>query len=191
MPQRLYGRRLKSSNEQLLQKYGNLAKHAVGKYARAFRLTRDQAEDLLHSLLVELFRAPRSYRNRRGISILIGSRIKDFTYGFKGSLHRKRNRTVRLDDAFTEGDEPGILPDERKIHNSILAPAVLTQLEQLSSPERAVLGLSFGIEGHREMSDAMIAIRLGKPKEWVEMKRKQGIFKIQRLMGIERTAEGL
>lgn len=177
--QRLYGRRLKTSNEQLLLNYGNLAKYAVGKYARAFRLTHDQAEDLLHSLLVEIFRAPRQYRNLRGISILIGSRIKDFQKGFtKGSLCRNTEVTVGLmqSPAVNESlrlkgrvvpshgeDPPDPQNHEQMIHDSIAVPSIFVHLDALASSERAVLGLSFGIDGHREMSDAMIAIKLGRP----------------------------
>ena len=68
---RLHGACLKSSNEKLLRDYGNLAKYVVGKTVKAFGLNREQSEDLLNSILVELFKAPACYRNYKGISLML------------------------------------------------------------------------------------------------------------------------
>ncbi len=189
MQERLHGRRLKSSNEHLLKKYGNLAKYVAGKYAKSFRLTREQTEDLVQSLLVVIFRARPSYRNPKGISIILktqASRLIRRTIKHEPEI---RMGLLRGGEGLAVIDAPP--PLEPHLNGQADLPKALRNLERLTSPERVVLGMTYGIDGFGEFKDASIAIKVGRSKTWVSLKRKQAIFKLQASLGLERTQEGL
>ena len=198
MPTRLErprGRHLARSNEELLKKYCKLAHWLVGRYKRRFKLSDEQADDLEHSLLVVLFQAPTSYRNPAGIHLIFRTKLQDL---IQAALKHEREISAGLMQSPERCEEPlpyedpaDPIPHEQRIHDALTAPAVLSKIDALSSPERAVLGLTYGVDGCEELDDYWIARRLGKTKAWVAWKRKQAIFKLQGLMGLRETAEGL
>ena len=189
MPERLYGRRLKTSNERLLEKYGNLAKYVAGKYAKSFRLTREQTEDLVQSLLVVIFRARPSYRNPKGISIILKTQMRDLIRRTIKHEPEIRMGLLRGGEGLAIIDSPPALEPHLNGHADL--PRALRNLECLSSPERAVLGMTYGIDGYGDFSDATIAIKVGRSKTWVSLKRKQAIFKLQSSMGVSRSDVGI
>jgi DNA-directed RNA polymerase specialized sigma subunit len=173
---------LKRSNEVLLKKYGNLAKFIAGKSARSFRLSREQTDDLYHSLLVLMFRAPNSYRNYRGISVIFKTRLNEL---IRRILKSEQETYMGLipEGVGLKTIEPPTDP-QSKLNISLDIPAMLARLDRLSSPERAVIGMSFGVDSYAEFSDDLIARRLGKKKSWVSQKRKAGIEKLRAEMGL-------
>lgn len=189
MPAPLYGRRLKASNEQLLEKYGNLAKYIAGKYAKSFRLTREQTEDLVQSLLVVIFRARPSYRNPKGISIILKTQMRDLIRRTIKHEPEVRMGLLRGGEGLAIIDMPP--PLEPHLNGRADLPRALRNLDCLSSPERVVLGMTYGLEGFAEFSDASIAIKVGRSKSWVSQKRKQAIFKLQSSMGLNRSDAGV
>lgn len=198
MPQRLrrlHGCSLKSSNEKLLEKYCKLAHWLVGRYKKKFQLSDERADDLEHSLLVVLFQAPAAYRNPAGIHLIFRTKLQDL---IQAALKHEREISAglmqapeRCDEDLPYEDRADQTPHEAIMHDALVAPVALARLEELRSPERVVLGLSFGLEGFEQMSDYWISRRLGKTEAWVAWKRKQAIFKLQASMGLAQTAEGL
>jgi DNA-directed RNA polymerase specialized sigma24 family protein len=191
------GRTLKRSNEELHAKYCKLAHWLVGRYKKKFNLTDERADDLEHSLLVKLFQAPTSYRNPAGIHLILRTKMFDLIeHMMLGEFDKEitvglMQAPTRSDEAQAYRDRPDPTPHEERILDALHIPAVLGRLESLRSPERVVLGMSFGIDGFDEFDDYWIARRLGKTKQWVSMKRKQAVFKIQASMGLRQTGEGI
>jgi RNA polymerase sigma factor (sigma-70 family) len=189
MPAQLYGRRLKASNEILLERYGNLAKYVAGKYAKSFKLSREQTEDLVQSLMLVIFKARPSYRNPKGISIILKTQIRDLIGRTIKHEPEIRMGLLRGGEGLAMIDAPPAL--EPHLNGKADLPRALQNLDCLSSPERVVIGMTYGLEGFGEFSDTSIAIRVGRSKSWVSMKRKQAIFKLQNSMGLDRTDAGL
>lgn len=184
---RLRGAALKNSNEKLLNDYGNLAKFVVGKYVRAFQLSREQAEDLLHSILVELFKAPASYRNYKGVSLMLKHKMRDVIAKtvkcevempaglpgqFPSSIHRRRLEG----DPFEAAYRDKFIPNP---NDAIDSQLVLKHLDVLSSSERAVLGLLYGLDGNSVFSPTAVAKKLGKDEWWVHRKREKAVTRLR------------
>ena len=189
MLRRLHGQRLKRSNERLLAQYGNLAKYIAGRYARSFRLSREQAEDLTQTLLAAIFRAPASYRNPKGISVILRTKGSNAIRQIIKSEPEIRMGLLRGGEGLKTLEEPPGLEPHLNGHGDL--GTALRFFDRLSSPERVVLSMSFGLDGFEEFRDDAIVRRLGKSKSWVSMKRRQALFKLQDFMKVPNSTDGL
>jgi len=136
-----------------------------------------------------LFQAPSAYRNPAGIHLIFRTRLQNV---MRTILKREAESPMGLMH-FGPGLKLIDKPPKLEPHLNGMGDLghALKKLETLSSPERAVLGMSFGIDGYDEFGDYSIARRLGKTKSWVRWKRKRAIFKMQNAMGLKETEDGL
>jgi hypothetical protein len=186
---RLHGAALKSSNETILADFGNLAKFVVGKRARACQLSRDQTEDLLHSILVELFKAPVVYRNYKGVSLMLKHKMRDvlaktlkseveIAVGLPGQSKSKLEGDP-FAAAFAE------LSTQPASTDGIDCELILKRMDVLTSSERTVLSLLYGLDGCGVFPVAAIAKRLGKDEWWVHRKRERAISRLRSVLRIK------
>lgn len=179
---RLQGIELKNSNEKVWSDYGNLAKYVVGKYAKAFRLYPDQRDDLLQSILVELFNAPPSYRNYKGISLMLKHKMRGvirkaikYEPEIQVGLMRREKEISFPEPAYTPG---------RDVTHGVELGLILKRLDLLTSSERTVLSLLYGLDGNQVFSTTMVAKKLSRDESWVCRKEQKAIARIREVMKI-------
>ena len=62
---------------------------------------------------------------------------------------------------------------------------ILTRLDALTSTERSVLGLLYGLEGHAVIPPSMVAKKLGRDDPWVCRKRAAAISRLRAELGLD------
>lgn len=170
------GAALASSNQRIVDNYGPLVRHVVGKRARAMRLSPEQTDDLFQSMMLALFNAPTSYRNYRGISLMLKHKMRrviERTIKFEPEITVGLMRSSNELDKFTE---PSIAP---KNGNGVDFNIIVGQFGVLSSSERSVMSLLYGLEGFGDFSPALVAKKLGKDESWVHRKRESALCRLR------------
>lgn len=163
---RYRGAVLKRSNQQIVTRYGNLVKFAVGKYVRSFGLTYEQGEELIQSLLAELFKAPIAYRNYKGISLMIKHRLP---WLIRCCI--KHEEVLPLAEVEAPTREMSLAGLDTNI--------LLRHLNSLPAAERTVIALSFGVDGCESFPIERIAAKLGRPESWVTRKRDSALVHLR------------
>lgn len=182
MPAGLYGKRLKRSNEKLLKQYIGLAKFIVGKYKKSFHLSKEQSDDLEHSLLITIFRATPRYRNPKGVSIIFKTQMRDLIQKTIKYEVEIRMGLLRGGEGLKTSDSADPMVD--RLNRSLEIPKILDRLEILTSAERSVIGMSFGVDNFEPFTDNVIARKLGKGRWWVLRKRKVALEKLRCSLGM-------
>jgi DNA-directed RNA polymerase specialized sigma subunit len=183
---RLQGAALKASNEKMFQDFQYLVKYVVQRKARQFHLTHEQTEDLSQSTLLELFQAPACYRNYKGISLILKHKMRDI---LRKSLRCEAEMPVGLMRAekteCTEFPEPISGPCDLA---HVEVGLVTRQISSLTSSERAVISLVYGLEGNKDICEFHISKKLGRHQSWVKRKHASGIKRMQRALGISQSS---
>lgn len=150
------------SNPVLLRKYGKLVRFVADKYVRSFRLTREQGEDLYHSLLAEMFKAKRGYRNYKGISLILKHKMRDII-----APAIKHEHVLPI----MEIDSPRVAPTTVQLDVQEMLP----HLDALPFSQRLVLELNFGLDGSDPFGVEQIARKLKRPTDWVTRRRAEAL----------------
>jgi RNA polymerase sigma factor (sigma-70 family) len=190
----LYGEELKRSNESILKEYDNLVKWWVGRYTTKFQLNTEESMDLYQSLIAKLFAAPRSYRNPGGIKTIIRTQIRDLIRFIIKHDNNIQMGSCREGDEYEDGSpvffhEPTPVPPPN--NNGLDFELLQKYLPRLTSAERSVLGMFYGIDGHQVFSVNSIARKLGKDKSWVYRTQQKAILSLQKQMKLKQTLVGL
>lgn len=160
--------------------YGNLARFIVAKRAKAFCLSKSDSEDLLQSLLLEMFKAPLEYRNYRGISVLLKCRMRDLLRNRFTS--KKRSMEVLTDTCPEPRNPEASMPTLLAVEHDLICK----HLDILSSAERSVLGLLYGLDGFAAVSQARAAKMLGRDVFWVSRRHDSAIKRLRGVLRISR-----
>lgn len=175
---RLEGKELKTSNEAILKDFGRLAQFVANKRAREFRLSPQQEQDLYQTLLSRIFDSPASYRNYQGLSVIL-----------KNESFRAVRAIIKTEAELAVTGLDELHAPEREDYDVDIY-FVLKHLDCLSSAERAVFGMTFGVNGCQPFCQEMIARKLGKSQSWVSFTLQKAVMHMQRELGLRETLAG-
>lgn len=173
------------TNEQTVCHYRDLAFTVVNQFAKSYRLSPQDIEDLEQELMRKLIISPASYRPKSsGMYTLLKNGAIDF-------MRKRLRRECEVTNFQSEGDELkqrgnmlNVLKDEtnyeREFSRGLDASKLIEQMNSLPEPERICLTLFFGIGRPSPLSRYLIARKLRASEEWVERRLTRGKFIMRR-----------
>ena len=169
---RLSGAAQAASNIRIEREFGGLARTVAAKYGRLFRLSPEARQDLFHSILVELFKAPACYRNRAGVSLMLKHKMRE--------IIRKAIKHEPETSPWYSRTPTGEISTVQMEH-----ALVTRRLAVLTCSERVVLGLLFGLDGNDPFPVQRVAQKLGRPETWVRFKSETALQKLRQALRVQ------
>ena len=189
---------MEDSNAAVYAQFNRLIWYAVRSWQRTNRLNEEDTQDLYGDLLIKIFQSPASYRNRRGISLMIHDKLANLIKPV--NARRTEREKEQSFDKNTLSNHPKVdfETSTKSIREDCLSASDSMDLDKikakvgiLTSSERAVLSLAYGLDGAKPFNKNKIARKLGRDIWWVNKYLSSAVMKIQRALGLKETLVAL